>query len=592
MVDFEEVCYAPSLLDVAMTIIGCCYNEDSYLNEELCTAFLQSYIEVKPLTDIELDLLPDFVDYCSIVSSFWRFRQFNIRYPNLGLNDNYLELLNRSTNKSFTKFYDKIKPNLQRTIKPMTFKSTRGSIKYLSFSESILTGYASDGGLLVPETIPLITKEMLKGFRYGSFVDICKFIISKFIDNDQIPSNVLDDIITNSFKHFEKSEVIPIKKVDDYYILEMFWGPTASFKDLSIGILARIINYLAQKNGKTINILVGTSGDTGSSAIYGCKDLENVNIIVLYPHNRISKIQQTQITNCDSKNVIVYGVDGSSDDLDIPIKNILTDSDFVKKHNICTINSINLGRILMQTVHYFYAYSKLLDLSDISHSTVTFSVPTGACGNISGGFLSKLMGLPIQIISACNENDIIDRAVNTGIFSKRNVVVTSSPAIDIQVPYNWERVCYFASSEDYEGIKEFMGEFYGKGQAIMQDKWLKEIKETLCTASINMKKVDETVLQTYKDHQYLLDPHSAIGVAAFKTLVKNKNTKVVCLATASPHKFPDYLSKVIGKYEDVGSIPRSISEMNEPIEREVVGDLELLEKKVRENIQRYDKNKN
>lgn len=549
LIDFEEVCYAPALVDVSMTLLGCFYKKDATVDEELITCFINGYNEVRPLSKIELELLPEFVDLCSVVSSFWRFRQFNLRHPHLGLQENYKELLERSTNNSFDLFYKLFGTQFFFSQEPITFESTRGGVKGVPFDEAIMQGYACDGGLFMPSRYPIITPVMLKGFKGGSYPDLVKVILSLFI-GDLIPKDDLNTLIDESLALFTHKEVIPLVKLDDYFILEMFWGPTGAFKDLSLILLERLIDYIASKTQKKVNILVGTSGDTGSAAIHGCRGCKSSNIYVLYPEGRVSRTQELQINTHHEENVHVYAVDGTSDDLDVPIKSILNDKEFCSAHNIVSTNSINLGRVLLQTVHYFYGYVSVLSKNDIGTRFVSFSVPTGACGNLCGGFIAKEMGLPIHLVSGVNENDIVDRTFKTSVFSTGSVKPTSSPSMDIQVPYNWERICYILSNRDTQGVKDFMSDFDNNHTARMKDSWVERLHKELQTFSANCEQVRQYIKELYKKEEYILDPHTSVGALALMNSQTDTQLRV-CLSTATPHKFGEFILETL----NIESIP-------------------------------------
>lgn len=273
---------------------------------------------------------------------------------------------------------------------------------------------------------PELPLETIFRWRNSSYPDIVKAIMSLFVPESEIPFLVLSSIIDDAFSTFHHKDVLPLVKVGEVSILEMFHGQTGAFKDLAMSIIGRIIEYFLKKSGKYTTIVVGTSGDTGSAAIYAVRGRERVDIVVLYPEARISETQELQMVTNPEANVHVFACDGTSDDLDEPIKAVLNDTEYARKHNLCSINSINWARVMIQIAHFFYAFVRLLPAEATIESAATqklyASVPTGACGNLVGAWLAHEMGLPIHIIAGVNENDIIHRAVSTGVFSKASKV--------------------------------------------------------------------------------------------------------------------------------------------------------------------------
>jgi O-phospho-L-threonine phospho-lyase len=269
--------------------------------------------------------------------------------------------------------------------------------------------------------------ETILRWRGRSYTEIVKAIMSIFVPEAEIPFQDLSNIIDDAFSTFDNKDVLPLAPVGDVHILEMFHGQTGAFKDLAMSIIGRLIEYFLKKSGKYATIVVGTSGDTGSAAIYAVRGRQRVDIIVLYPHGRISEIQQLQMVTSPDSNVHVFACDGTSDDLDEPIKYVLNDAPFVAEHSLCSINSINWARVMIQIAHFFYSYlatipAALQTVEEVSRFELYASVPTGACGNLVGAWLAREMGLPIKIVAGVNENDIIHRAMLTGNFSKAGAV--------------------------------------------------------------------------------------------------------------------------------------------------------------------------
>jgi len=312
-------------------------------------------------------------------------------------------------------------------------------------------------------------------------------------------------------------------------------------------MIGALYDYFLKKRSRHVTVVVGTSGDTGSAAIYAVKDLKNVDIIVLYPKGRISKVQEQQMISHPEENVHVYAVEGTSDDLDVPCRKVLSDVPFRTEHKLASINSPNVGRIIMQIIHFFYAY--LYATRKKSWKNVVIAIPTGACGNLTSGYMAYLMGLPISLVATVNENDIVSEWINTGIFTlkgKSEVIATISPAMDILVPYNWERILYYISGGNSQAVSKCVQDFDTKQHSQMPHEWHALMRKTISAASISQKSVRNTIKLFYETQKYILDPHTAIAVSAVWPLVKsNDKTCYVCLSTASPAKFGETIQSTI-----------------------------------------------
>ncbi len=420
----------------------------------------------------------------------------------------------------------------------MKYKSTRGGVSGLSFTEAFLMGLATDGGLIVPEEIPKPDLDTLKNLNYE---DLALEIFKLFIDD--IPYDNLKELVYKSYSTFDTEEITPVVKKDGVYILELFHGPTFAFKDVALQFLGNLFEYVLKKQNAYINVLGATSGDTGSAAIYGLKGKENVNIFILHPHGKVSKIQELQMTTVEDKNVYNIAIKGTFDDCQAIVKVIFNDLDFKEKYKLGAVNSINWARVLAQIVYYFYAYFKT------GVEELYFSVPTGNFGDIFAGYMAKRMGLPIKkLILATNSNDILCRFVNYGDYSKGEVIKTISPSMDIQVASNFERYLYYLFDEDEEIVKDLMNKFSKKGKLSFDDVTLKKVGEDFVSFSSLEQSTKDTIRLFYERTGYILDPHTACGVyAAWQTGYQD----VVCLATAHPAKFPEAIYESVGKYPDV-----------------------------------------
>ena len=425
----------------------------------------------------------------------------------------------------------------------MQYLSTRGGVPPQSFTQAVMMGLAEDGGLLLPRTIPRIGSDTLTSWQDLSYQDLTFEIMSRFIDD--IPASSLKDIINRSYATFSSEEVTPLIHHGDFHILELFHGPTLAFKDIALQFLGNLFEYLLKKNDSRLNILGATSGDTGSAAIYGVRGKERINIFILHPHQRISEVQEKQMTTVTDKNIFNIALRGSFDDCQAIVKTLFGDIEFKNKYSLGAINSINWARILAQVV--YFVYSCLHVIKHEKDSSLDFSIPTGNFGDIFAGYIAKKM-LPAGTIRrlnlATNSNDILTRFVNSGDYSLSEVKMTSSPSMDIQAASNFERYLYYLLDKDSTRTAELMEEFAKNGALDLSD-YLEQIRRDFAAVSVTEEEILETISDFYKNHGYILDPHTAVGVNAAE---KNKTASVpmVCLATAHPAKFSEVVNEATG----------------------------------------------
>ncbi|XP_031552589.1 threonine synthase-like 2 [Actinia tenebrosa] len=308
-------------------------------------------------------------------------------------------------------------------------------------------------------------------------------------------------------------------------------------------LVSQFLEFFLRRQKKNLTLLVGTSGDTGSAAIESVRGCEQIDIIVLFPKGYCNRVQELQMTTVCDDNVYVFSVEGTLDDLDVPIKACLVDEKFASKHNLGSVNSINIGRLISQVVYYFYAYFKVCRKLG---ETVQFVIPTGAMGNVSAGCIAYKMGLPILLQCAVNENNIVHKALSSGQFSRPSgVVKTWSSAMDIQVPYNMERLMYLFSDFDAQLIASLMKEFEEKGVLEIPENLRQKIGQIVSSDWVTQDTTLATMRSVWDTHKYLLCPHSAVGVAVASRVNSTDDSKdkapIVCIATASPAKFLESL---------------------------------------------------
>ena len=440
----------------------------------------------------------------------------------------------------------------------INYKSTRGSSDILKFNEVIFEGLAADGGLYVPEKWPVLSDGQIKSFKEKSYNEIAHDIISVFLD-DSISHQDLTNIISESYSTFSNPEVTPLRKFDkNQYLLELFHGPTFAFKDVAMQFIGNIMNLYLSRKQRQINILGATSGDTGAAAIEGFKNVDNSNIFILHPHNKISEVQKKFMTTINSENVFNIAIKGTFDDCQSIIKTVFSDLQFKKNNNLTAINSINWARIMCQIVYYFYAMSRL----DLSNKSVMFSVPTGNFGDILAGYISIKMGLNISKLNiATNENNILTRTLNTGIHDLRDVETTSSPSIDIQVSSNFERLLYDIT-DDAEFVREQMLKLNTDRQYELSKEILRKIRDVFTSYSVTQDEVKDIIKNYYRDYNVVIDPHTAVGLGSAFKCEEEFDIKV-SLATAHPAKFNTTVSAIIGNDDFIPSKVKSMMELDD-----------------------------
>ena len=354
------------------------------------------------------------------------------------------------------------------------------------------------------------------------------------------------EIIKDSYKNFRNEEVVEIKKIDNFYLLELFHGPTLAFKDIALQVIGNMYEKLLKKINKKINIIVATSGDTGAAAIDAIKGRKNINIFVLHPKDKISEIQRKFMTTVKENNVFNIAVEGNFDDCQNLVKSMFIDNKFKNKINMSGVNSINWARIISQIVYYFYAYFKIKE----KDKKINFSVPTGNFGDVYAGYISKKMGLPInRLIVATNQNDILRKAINTGQYKIEKVVQTISPSMDIQVASNFERLIFDTNSNNDLDIKEKMKNLKEKNFFKIDKNQLEKIKNNFVSESLNEKETYNSIKDFYSKYNIILDPHTAVGYGVLEK-ISCEGINVI-LGTAHPCKFPEAVYKAINLKPDL-----------------------------------------
>lgn len=444
----------------------------------------------------------------------------------------------------------------------MKYISTRGQSPALSFEEVMLTGLAPDGGLYIPEQLPTFSKEEIASWSGLPYNELALKIIEPFVDGD-IPSNDLKAIIDDTYKQFRHTGVAPLVQLGkNDWVLELFHGPTLAFKDFALQLLGRLLDYVLEKRNQKVVIMGATSGDTGSAAIEGCRHCKNIDIFILHPHNRVSDVQRRQMTTVIGDNVHNIAVEGNFDDCQEMVKESFGDQSFLPEgRQLVAVNSINWARIMAQIVYYFYASLALGG----PHRPVSFSVPTGNFGDIFAGYLAKQMGLPIdQLVIATNKNDILHRFMSQNKYEKLKLDHTLSPSMDIMISSNFERMLFDLVGKDGDFMNNLMAKFKTEPVSISDEAFAKA-RELFDSYAVNDDLTVETIRSVFESTEYLLDPHSAIGVKAARECQRDASVPMVTLATAHPAKFAEAVLKA-GQTEEP-ALPHHMADLFDREER-------------------------
>ena len=408
----------------------------------------------------------------------------------------------------------------------MQFVSTRGQAGSVSFSEAVSQGLAPDGGLYLPSEFPDITP-FLSEWENMSYSELC-FSYFRLFATD-INENTLREIVEDSYSRFSHNEIAPIVSLDENLkVLELFHGPTLAFKDFALQLLGNLYEEQIKKSGRDLTILGATSGDTGAAAIAGLLGKKGVTVFILFPDGKVSPLQERQMTCSASDNVFPLAIKGTFDDAQRAVKEIFSDLEFKKKVGLSAVNSINLARILAQSVYYLFAWLKLEKEDRLN---TTFVVPTGNFGNVFAGWLLTKMKLPIKGFQvATNQNDVLHRLFKYGQYSLSEVTQSLAPSMDIQIASNFERLLYFILDGDTQKLTQIMAIFAKEGKYRFDNFQVGGFS----SSSVSDDEIPEIIRNVQDNYDYLVDPHTA---CAFKDL-KNSE-KYLILATAHPAKFPD-----------------------------------------------------
>jgi threonine synthase len=420
--------------------------------------------------------------------------------------------------------------------------STRGTAPRLAFDDVVLTGLASDGGLYVPESLPQYAAEDLRAMADMDYATLALEILLPFV-GESFSRDELRGIVDDCYAQFRHPAVAPLVQLAPRdWVLELFHGPTLAFKDFALQLLGRLLDALLERRGEKVVVMGATSGDTGSAAIAGCQRCHNVDIFILHPHGRVSEVQRRQMTTVIGPTVHNLAVEGNFDDCQAMVKESFADQGFLPDgRRLVAVNSINWARIMAQIVYYFYAALAL----GAPQRRMSFSVPTGNFGDIFAGYLAARMGLPVErLMIATNRNDVLHRLLSSGSYARADLHATLSPSMDITVSSNLERLLFDLYNRDGAAVAGLMRDFRA-GPVTLSETALVRARDLFASCRVDDAATLACIAEVYKGSGYLLDPHTAIGVAAAREIPLSSGVSRVTLATAHPAKFPEAVARAL-----------------------------------------------
>lgn len=435
----------------------------------------------------------------------------------------------------------------------MQYVSTRGGMTPANFSDILLEGLAPDGGLVVPETIPAVTQQIIESWRELTYPELATEVIGLYWTD--IPREDLAGLCHAAYgEQFNAAEIVPLTPIDQMAALvDLSQGPTLAFKDMAMQFLGEALPYVLQQRDQTLNILGATSGDTGSAAEYAFRSKPNIGVFMLSPKGRMSRFQRAQMYTLTDDNVHNIVIDGVFDDAQNLVKELNGDLDFKAKHSLGTVNSINLGRLIAQSVYYFWAWLRVtngIPADQRENFPVSFAVPSGNFGNIFSGQLARQMGLPIDtLVLATNENNVLDEFFRSGKYEPRsaaNTLATSSPSMDISKASNLERFIYLVLDQDQQQLAEAWRQLDTTGTLDLSDHQPRFLAEFgMVSGTSTHEDRIATIRAVYEKSDVVIDPHTADGVTVARGYQKPHQPMLV-LETAKPEKFGDIVQEALG----------------------------------------------
>ena len=418
----------------------------------------------------------------------------------------------------------------------MKFVSTRGQAPVLGFDDVVLTGLASDGGLYVPESLPTISEGTFRQWQSLHYDDLAIEVMWPFVEGS-LKREAFEVMVRDAYSSFRHPAIAPLKQLSpDTWLLELFHGPTLAFKDFALQLLGRLLDHFLAERGERGVVMGATSGDTGSAAIEGARHSDHLDVVILHPYQRVSEVQRRQMTTVLSENVHNIAIKGNFDDCQAIVKGSFLDQTFVSPNRLLAVNSINLARIMAQTVYYIYSGLRLGALD----RKIAYSVPSANFGDVFGGYIAKQMGFPIDHFTvATNANDALVRGLR-GDLSRKPLEKTLSPSMDIVVSSNFERLLFDLYDRDGIKLSQLMNEFQS-GAVKLEDRVIAQAKTLFSAHAVDDEQTCEIIARVFRDTGELIDPHTATGVDALQ-VTPSEMIKIV-LATAHPSKFSEAVEK-------------------------------------------------
>ena len=427
---------------------------------------------------------------------------------------------------------------------PITYVSTRGAAPELGFADVLLAGLAIDGGLYVPSQWPSLTVAAFERFASMSYSEIATEVMWPFVEGS-IDQDAFAAIVADAYATFATEEVVPLVDLgDNIWLAELFHGPTLAFKDIALQLVGRLFDHELTRRGEKVTVVGATSGDTGGAAIEALRDRPTAEVFILHPAGRVSDVQRRQMTTVLSPNVHNIAVEGTFDDCQDMVKALFADDQFRESRNLSAVNSINWARVMAQMVYYVTCAVRL---GGGAGQPVAFSVPTGNFGNVFAGYGAQRMGTPIsQFVVASNRNDILTQFLTTGTMTIGEVHPTLSPSMDIQVSSNLERLLFEIHGRDGAAIAELMARFRSEGTVSVSGDRLELLADHWSAARVDDAQTAATIAAEFERNGMLIDPHTAVGLAAARQARADTAVPMVVLATAHPAKFPDAVESASG----------------------------------------------
>ncbi|HWT97549.1 MAG TPA: threonine synthase [Terriglobales bacterium] len=426
----------------------------------------------------------------------------------------------------------------------MRYISTRGAAPALEFDDVLLAGLARDGGLYVPQSWPGLDKKTIAGLRGKSYAEIAVEVMLPFLGG-KISRADFTAMVTDAYSTFRHQAVTPLKQIDDnLWLMELFHGPTLAFKDVALQLVGRLYDHVLKQRGQRVTIVGATSGDTGSAALEACRDRDAIDIFILHPKGRVSEVQRRQMTTIPSANVFNIAIEGTFDDCQDMVKAMFNDHAFRDRVNMSAVNSINWARVMAQIVYYVVGAVAL----GAPDRPIGFSVPSGNFGNIFAGYGARQMGLDLApLIVGSNRNDILTRFFNDAAMEITAVEPSLSPSMDIQVSSNLERLLFDLYGRDGAALTTAMNDFRSKGKLTAPRQTWGLVDKLFGAAAFDDEATITVMRDLYRQTGELIDPHSAIGLAAAVAKRRDPETPIIALGTAHPAKFPDAVARATGR---------------------------------------------